>query len=140
MRLVSGIEGVLPRVGAVSALRYGAVCEDMLHKRCRRQERNGGVEIGHIDMLPSPGLMTRVERQEDAHHPVHGRPAIVSDEVERDGWRLVRRANQVQHPTDSQIIEVVRWQVAIRAILAKAAERAIHQTRIDLAQCGVIRT
>ena len=83
--------------------------------------------------------MTRVERQEDAHHPVHGRPTIVSDEVERDGWRLVRRANQVQHPTDRQIIEVVRWQIAVRAVLAKAAERAIHQTRIDLAECGVIR-
>ena len=54
LRLVCGIEGVLPRVGAVSALRDSAVCEDMLHERCRRQERNGGVEIGHIDMLPRP--------------------------------------------------------------------------------------
>src|SRR4029450_13633448 len=70
LRLIGGVESIQTRVGAMAPLRHDVVGKGIGHKGSSGQQREGGIEIRHVDVLATSGAVSGKEREQDADDPM----------------------------------------------------------------------
>src|SRR4029453_5759326 len=95
LRLIGGVESIQARVGAMAPLRHDAVGKGIGHKGSSGQQREGGIEIRHVDVLATSGAVSGKEREQDADDSMHGSTAVVGNDVERNSRWTARLTNEV---------------------------------------------
>src|SRR5262245_32398304 len=136
--LVDRVVGIGAAQEALAALGGEPVAEEEAHVRGGGEERDGGIEIGHVHELPLTRAFPREQGEHDAEGAVHARPRVVGHEVQRDDGLAVRLADQVEHAGQREIVHVVGGIVAVGPILTETGERAVHEPRIVLAERLVV--
>ena len=136
--IVHAVVGKPAAKNALAPAGHGPVGKIVAHIGRSRQQGDGGVEVGHVDQLALAGAFPSEQREHDAGHAVHGRSGVVGDDIERNGRRPFGLTDQVEHAAESQIVQVVGRVVPVRSVLAKAAQRAVHQARVEFAERVVI--
>ena len=59
------------------------------------QQREGGIEIRHVDVLATSGAVPGKQREQNAYDPMHGSTAVIGNDVERNGRRTAHFTNEV---------------------------------------------
>src|SRR5207244_12975250 len=83
-------------------------------------------------------MLSGQQCQQNPHHTMPRRTGIVGNDIQWDSRRPIRFTDQIEYPTNGQIINIVSRKGTVWAILSKATERAINQAGIDLTQCSII--
>ena len=116
----------------------GAVAKKVLHHRRGRQQGKGRVQVRHVDELPTSGALPCQQGEENTRDAVQRSAGIIGDEVERNCWRPVGLADQVEYTGDGQEIDVVGRLVPVWTVLPITAERAVNEARADALQRLVV--
>src|SRR5262249_17827538 len=95
LRLIGGVEGIQARVGAMAPLWHDAVGKSIGHEGGSGQQRERGIEIRHVDVLATSGGGPGKQRERNTCAPRRGSPAVIGNDVERNGRRTARFTNEV---------------------------------------------
>ena len=130
---VEAIVGVSATEHTLTAARHDAIGKVVAHVGRGREQRERGVKVRDIHQLALARTLAGKQGKHDAGHAVHRRAGVVSNDIEWNRRRPFGLADQIGHASERQIVEVMSRVVSVRPVLAKAAERAIDQPRIELA-------
>ncbi len=72
------------------------------------------------------------------HRSVHGSAGKIGQEIQRDGRRLSGPADQIERTGNGDIVDIMSRILAVGAVLPVAAERAVDDARVDLADRLVV--
>ena len=97
----------------------------------------GGIEQRHVDTLSAPGPRPLGQCRLDADQAIE-----TGDDIGNGDADLLRRmpwvSRYIHQPAHGLSHEIVARPISIAPVLAKAADRAVHQGRIERRQAGVV--
>ena len=137
--LIHAVIGESAPKDSLGPARHRTIGKIITDVRRGRKQRNRGVQVRNINQLPLAGLLSGKQGKHDAERAVHGGSGIVGNNIQRNGGRPFGWSNQVQHPAQREIIQVVSREITVRTVLAVAAQRAVDDAGVDGPQ-GLIVT
>ncbi|OPY90206.1 MAG: hypothetical protein A4E73_02610 [Syntrophaceae bacterium PtaU1.Bin231] len=133
---VDAVVRVGPHGPRLPPLHHGPVHEEPVGEP--RDEMDGPLHVGVVDVLPLAGFSPGHEGQENPDGPVEGDAGEVGDDVERDRRGAVFRPDEAQDTGQRNVVDVVTREQAVRTVLPVARKRAVHDARVDFAHRPVI--
>src|SRR5439155_25484810 len=79
LRFVGRVEGIQARVGTMAPLRHDAVGKSIRHEAASGQQREGDIEIRHVDVLATSGTVTGIQPDQNAYDPMQGSTAVIQN-------------------------------------------------------------